>query len=464
MRWLLPLLLALPAYPQVHGSGLTDDDALDCVECGPDRLAAAWQTAVFVGVGVAWYWYDRDLNMRDWDDPEWEGRFTGEAIAFDNNEFTINNLWHPLDGGLYHLVGRFNRMSLWEAALLSTLTSGFWEFVLEWREKVSINDLVMTPGGGVPLGEVTWQLGDYLLSRPTDPAQADALGFSTRYAHRFSLGYELSMTRSLSVPEPAPIGSHGYLLRIEMARVKGYDHPHDVSRFFAEGNFTELTLRQHFADGAVGDVEVFAGLLLAGYYAQRFEPGLRGPAGRVGVGMAFEHYQRWLEPQDRFAAVHLPGLVGSGRLLDGTRGLSLSISVHPDFTAIESLAWPEVAAEEPDLAMRSVVLHQGYYYAFGLSSWVELTGWWRPIELGARARVGAWSSIDGEDRHQSEATGDRPLEDRLYTLSGWVAWAPQSAPMELRFLVEGVTRESRVEPARVERSLRRGLLSAALRF
>ncbi len=493
MRYLIPLLVALPAVAGAAEARLSDSD-LACEGCGPARLRAYTEVAAVLGAGMAWYWHEREFNMVDWDDPKWTGRFTGEAIAYDNNEFTINNMWHPMDGGLTHLIGRSNRMSLYEAAALSILASGIWEFVLEWREKVSINDLVMTPMRGIPMGEAMFQLGSYLNSAPGGGSfahqlagatfglpvwghrlvdgggrhggETDALGFSARWAHRFTIGYELAMHDGGAGSTEAA-NTHGYGVEIELAHLRGYSRPETFSTFFGSGNFTELSLHHHFDQGEATDVDVHAGLLLAGWYAQDIEgqgQALYGASGRVAVGIAFDHEQRWVAPEDRIAVTHLPGLVLDGRLLGGARGMSLGAALHPDFAALDALAWGDFQERYPNPVVRSVVVDHGYYFAGGFSAAATLKAWWRPFELGAQVRLGAWESSDGLDRYQEEAVEDVPIADRSLATSAWVAWAPEIVPVELRLQVEQVTREGRMEDVSTKQDLRRAVAMAGLRF
>ena len=44
--------------------------------------------------------------------------------------------------------------------------STIWEYVLEWREKASINDLIVTPIAGIAMGERFYRLIDYVGSAP----------------------------------------------------------------------------------------------------------------------------------------------------------------------------------------------------------------------------------------------------------------------------------------------------------
>ena len=84
--------------------------------------------------------------------------FTSAGYRFDRNDMIYNTPGHPLAGASYHYVGRANGLNTFESFLLSVFASSYWEFIGEIRESVSINDMVMTTTGGVPVGEFAYQL------------------------------------------------------------------------------------------------------------------------------------------------------------------------------------------------------------------------------------------------------------------------------------------------------------------
>ena len=486
MVWRVPALVALAAvaYGQPR---LVDRPDLDCERCQPAYVRVGIETTVLLAAGVGWYWMGKSLNSPDWDFPGIEERMDGTAVRFDNNTITINNLVHPLDGGAYYLVGRTNRMGVLGASMLSVFASSTWEYVLEWREKVSINDLVMTPSGGIAAGEFLFQLGRYLNSAPDgggwphrvaagtlgfpvalhrwmdgrSPASGprDALGFSSRFFHRFVVAYDAA-----TGPELDPV--RGLLLEAELAMLSGYRQPRRFTRFFAAGEFTELALRSHFVDGGAADVELWIHAILVGVYSQsyaRAPGGLSGTGARLGLGMSFEHTQRWLPlPQDRIGAVHLPGPSLRLRLVRGPLGLQLDADVHPDFAAIDALAWHDWVSDNGDRSVRTVLANNAYYFGFGVSTWGTLRVWYGPVELGGRLRYGTWDSVEDLDRFEEQVEDDVTLTDRVVEASTWVGWGRR--PLQLRISLEHVSRRGAIESFVVERDDQRLGITAGLLF
>jgi len=182
----------------------------------PDYLRSTTWMAVLVAAGTTWYWAKADLNALDWDMPSLHDRLTFEAVRFDNNRWTTNNLLHPISGAGYYGMSRVSGLDVIGASLFAIVGSTIWEYAIEFREKVSVNDMVFTPVGGIPIGEFLFQLGEYLNSAPgggsaahhvaamtlglprwlhdsIDPpdrqpplVSRDALGLSSTFWHRFN--------------------------------------------------------------------------------------------------------------------------------------------------------------------------------------------------------------------------------------------------------------------------------------
>src|SRR6185295_4127945 len=102
-------------------------------------------------------------NDRDYDlGYDWDGlrsKLLFQSIAFDNNKFPTNWVTHPIAGWLYYTVPRSNRLSVQESFAFALASSTFWEFLGEIREQASVNDMIVTPVSGLPIGESLVQLG-----------------------------------------------------------------------------------------------------------------------------------------------------------------------------------------------------------------------------------------------------------------------------------------------------------------
>jgi len=78
-----------------------------------------------------------------------------EGPVWDNDDWTINYIGHPVSGAFYYTMARNDGMSIAESAAFSTLMSTFfWEYGYEaFAEVPSVQDLIVTPLAGSILGE-----------------------------------------------------------------------------------------------------------------------------------------------------------------------------------------------------------------------------------------------------------------------------------------------------------------------
>ena len=77
--------------------------------------------------------------------------------VWDQDEFSVNHLGHPYQGSFYFVAGRANGLSFSESALVALFGSVTWELFYE-TETPSWNDLVLTPTGGIAVGEMLHRL------------------------------------------------------------------------------------------------------------------------------------------------------------------------------------------------------------------------------------------------------------------------------------------------------------------
>jgi hypothetical protein len=120
-----------------------DNDTLD-----PHHLRSWVEMMAGLGVGAVSYWLMQDRNIADWDNPTPEERFNGSAWRMDNNSLGVNFIAHPFTGGFAYSVARANHHGVLTSFAYASMFSFIWEFVLEFKEKVSVNDLIVTSPTG----------------------------------------------------------------------------------------------------------------------------------------------------------------------------------------------------------------------------------------------------------------------------------------------------------------------------
>ena len=454
----------------------------------PKYLRAALANLGALALGTAYYWLSASANARDWDFPRLSERFNEENVRFDNNTHLTNNLLHPLAGASYYGLARVNSLGVGESMVYAQVSSAIWEWMLEWREKVSINDVIMTPNGGVPLGEFLVQLAAYLNSAPGDTTwgqdvakttlglpvwiydkldgrrpdpspPADRLGFSSAYHHRFTTDFEQSWLDDSGEREQV---LSGVSLSATLSSLRGFGKPEALDTVFANGNFTEGQLSLGFDSSGVSEAELKVAAVLAGYYVQRVNPGVTGLL--VGLGTALEFVDRdTLGIRDQYGILHFLGPALGLLWKRKSYELSLAGRMYADFGAIRSLAWPLVRAAAPDDAFKST-LDESYQYHLGASSRLSAELRAGAARLTLEHGYGRYHSIDGLDRFEEDITrdieGTETLEDRRVSL----ALEPSGSIARFRLGFERLSHASELGGVRADRLERRVVVGVGLAF
>lgn len=137
------------------------------------RLAA--NTAVLFGGGVVALGILAILpeDATAWNKKEYEGvplfqRYFNNVIHgphFDSDNAIFNYVLHPYAGAAYYMSARSQGFNLWQSWLYSfSVSAFFWEFGIEaFMERPSWQDLVITPMGGLLLGEAFYLAKRYIV-------------------------------------------------------------------------------------------------------------------------------------------------------------------------------------------------------------------------------------------------------------------------------------------------------------
>jgi len=116
------------------------------------------------GMGVINYYMNKYENKVDWQyQYSWEDaeKKVKDGWYWDPNNFNTNTIYH-LYAGMAYQIARSNNYSMLESFAWSFGGSFMWEFFGEWREQVSLNDMIFTPMLGSITGEALIQTCDYI--------------------------------------------------------------------------------------------------------------------------------------------------------------------------------------------------------------------------------------------------------------------------------------------------------------
>jgi hypothetical protein len=461
----------------------------------PNVLRSSAESVVLIGLGTAYYWSDPLANSADWDYPSVGSKLRFEAVRFDNNLFATNHVLHPLAGTALYGFSRVNGLSPAASFLDVLLGSILWEYVLEYREQASVNDIIFTPFGGMAIGEFMFQLGDYLNSAPERGSWAnraasvtlglpqhvhdaidgrtaprappkDSLGFSSAYAHRFLAGY---MTSFVDGANETGDSLHGFTLAASLAAMPGLLRPGSFSTTFSEGNFVEMSAEAGWGAGETNRVDIWFMSSLAGKYAQSFRlsrsGNLSGNAALLALSTALRYNERdLLDRHDRFAIAHLLGPNAVVWLAESGLLLKLDFSMHGDLAGIHPAALENWQSRNGASGVKTVLERQRYAYAWGFSARTRARVTLGRSELSTFLRYGAYDTVQGLDRKQLAVTRDVGATDTLLEYGIGLGHAPAASPLYLGVGLENLRRSGRMGASQAAWQERRATGTVALSF
>jgi Domain of unknown function (DUF3943) len=451
-----------PSVPTISRSGRSEEAA---IAGGSPRYGRAmyWTLALLSG-GTLWYWRnpkgqtdDWDLNF-DWH--SWRRKLDLQAVRFDTNLFTTNAISHPISGSTYFHAARENGLSFFQSYLSTFVASTVWEFFVEFHELPSLNDMIMTPAGGMVLGESTYRLGRFFSSAPPtlanragawiftpisslnnvlDGRRPSRVGASMYHHVYLELGGASSTIEGRPRRDELSLGLGSFIVAHA-----GYRQPGRSSVVVGPGVWSGLSLRLLTEGSAPQGVAVHGRTLFAGRYAKSYlEPG-DGQGLLLGVGGTFDYDVRALDPGwDRVASV---GLLGPMTELTVDRPwlhLRLSLSAAYSFAILSSLAWRVYGASVPPEDVQTSLRTEGYYYGHGITGSGALTLRVSLVEVALTADVGLFRSLDGRDRFEEERRADLSLRDTRATFTAMAALRVVGG-LSITGRVEKVQRTSRL--------------------
>lgn len=453
----------------------SDNDTLE-----PHHFRSLVEMTGGLGLGALAYWLMQNRNVADWDNPTPEERFDGQAWRVDNNSLAVNFIAHPLAGGLAYSMARANHHDVFTSFGYASLTSFLWEFVLEFKEKVSVNDLIVTSPTGVPIGEFFYKLGLYLdtAARPGLGTQAarwtlgtgvsldraldgrpppvvderDELGFTSIIWHEFEAGAGLDFVQSPGVSDYTRprIGMLGRLVTLP-----GYLAPKAFRRGFYQAEISEFAWAVEASTYGAG-LALHADTVVAGYHFQDLRGTVGVPHGfaaTFGVSLGYDylrsHANHFSEfdsaaqapPPDlsyhvpvlaeQYGALQLPGPAVDYRVyLPGVR-LVLTARAAPSYAGFGAPAFYEWTGENLEERSKHILHRQGYFYGWGGMGSLGGSLAIGPLVLGGRTMYASYVSQDGLDRHIERVTVDVRARGNLLSYGGSIGVRPWELPFTL---------------------------------
>jgi hypothetical protein len=429
-----PAFAAPPAGPS---SALDSSFRYQTPQVAHRWRGVAW-SAAYLGLQLGFYALNGSPTAAQYDEKirPADKLFHG-AWSLDANSIRTNFVGHPIEGALFHQMARGSRLPVWEAALWSVAGATAWELI-EFREYGSLNDLVVTPVGGVALGEPLFQLGAHLDRMPrttgrtvlawvvspwkklddlVDGAKLDRGDPADRL--ETSLWGEAGQARGGWTRGQVGLGLAWRLVRDPDYGAAGHDR-----RAWVAGEVTGLSLGGAFSGAGLDEGHLESWALLAASYARAIDEGRRGGDLLAGAGVALDlRRHAWVEagPADLLAMVHVPRLHAEARWLSGELTLVGRLDASLAFGGVRSFALDQDPAAVPPGELPTVQTGYDYHFAVGPAVRPALAARWRGATLEGSFR-GDWLRPVLEPDPTPGAHPTARLEDRWTEVAARAAW------------------------------------------
>jgi len=256
--------------------------------------------------------------------------------------------------------------------------------------------------------------------RPRSGLTTDAFGLPVSYRHRLALsaGFgQADFGAGLQRTENE-LGADLFL-----DSTPGFGHPTHGWRPSSLGMLTFLQGGAALGDGRLVSAEVAGKVSVAGATFRdveaTFEPKPRGQSVFLGLATGFEYWERTPPTlsNDRLAIVRLLGPMVDAAVVRGDFTLHVEGDAAWDFAMVHPFGGDSYIATASPGELPSVVQHEDYYFAQGLSLGARVLGTYGPWESGVDVGEDDFRPVGVLDRNGAPAppsTGDRRARRRLW--------------------------------------------------
>jgi hypothetical protein len=412
-------------------------------------LALVGENLALILPSTIYYWNTTDLQEEDWElDWDWDSwrkkLTTFDALILDTGNWTSNSIRHPIIGAASYQTGRAVRLGPLGATLVDVASAVVWEYIVEFKERIAVNDLVVNTVSGYLIGEPLFQIG-LTGHRAAWPRRAIAFLVSPFDRLHAALG------RPAWIPRGPVFARHDLVVSAGVARQGGGDYEElgvglDLEVIRARGtgsagrNRAEAEVRfdaDRFTRLRVATATTFGGRL-----AEREDDRGRGSERFFGAGGGFELDMRLLAAEwDRLAVFHLIGPRAAGSVHDRATRFAWEVGASADVGMVQAHVFGPVLPWEPE-PQTSVLRVRGYYYATGVSLAARLAVAGPTWSAALRGSAQQLWSIDGLDRHELHGGPADPhdVADQRVTGRATIGTRLRDRGLRLELELEGALR------------------------
>jgi hypothetical protein len=452
------------------------------------------QLGIFAVFSTYRYWRDYHEWVEDWQyeltfADQYRRFLTFEAVRFDSNAF-ITNWTHVLGGGLYYQMARTNYLTWAESLMSSFVSSAVYEYVSEWREVISVNDMFLTTFGGYSVGETFFQVSDYFHHRKAPVLRA--LGFmnpvnelnhwldrkkpaSRTYAEpgwaRFvlSAGWWRASETGRGAFDAGMVGFES-----QMVRTPEYGKPGTFKKVLRDTSLSELSINAVVRQRRAGEADLRGGLnqetdLYArvvgfSWYRQSIDELGRGTALSIGLGSALTYARKrnalydargtpvYTAPlpatptdfRDKMTVTHLVGPVVDWTFFGRRVKVRAVADAYADFALMNAFAFNAYSAAHSIVGMKVTLNYYGYSYVYGGSTSGRVDVDWGRLWFRGLFSAHLWKAWEGLDRYENDVTNNvNPVDSRTRFLFQ-AGWRFGAAPIRAFAGVEGIHRWGKI--------------------
>lgn len=431
---------------------------------------------------------DKMWDLRyDW--PDLRAKFVGSGYSLDSNKFNTNYISHPLAGTVYFQAARSNHLSFAEAWVFSIIGSSTWEYFGEIRERVSVNDMIVTPSAGAAIGEPLMQLAGFfdrgkptaanrILSAVFAPVKAindvfdgtqpertmhpDALGFATEPWHRFELYAGGGATVQGATPGYARATSADVRFGVDLSLVNlpGYGGAGRHARLFDDGNVSSLAFDAALSRGDLVHAVFATRALPVGFYyrdARTDRDGkVAGQSAIVGLRIGFEYgvhdYDRdRARPRDLVSMVSPVGIAAEHTFDHGGLRLRTAVDVYGAIAGVQPYALSDYVTGRMLDGLPAATKGNGYYHAWGVTASPSVAVRYGTVDWQTSYRLDTFRAITGFDEDAVDPSL-AAIEDRRSTMRTSIGWQPGGGAVRFAIGAQRMTRAGDVGPVHASRS------------
>jgi hypothetical protein len=443
------------------------------------------EAGLLFGIMETKYWIDKEINKFDFEyNADWRNfreRFVNfKAWKLDDNFLNTNSWRHPAEGAAAYLFARSNRFTPLESYVVSFLFSSAWELFGEYKEEVSINDMIVTPAAGFAIGEAFYQMGAYLLSgsdhwvlkilgnvftggqglwdwmdgnAPKRSARLSTLGLDETVWHKFRIYAAAGMQRgSLKSEGTETIRRIG--LETELISIPDHETPGRSKHITFGGAFSRMRVEATWGEEGQTDFNFFARAAIIAWSRKNISKSGDGSVLIYGVSSAYEYGFHSSEgrttarAKDRIAIAHIAGPTIDLTLYRKGIKIRAVLDVYGNFAFIRSYSILKHLETNPMEELRSTLIRDNYYHALGVTTNGRLIAHYGALETGIEAQQDLFSSIRGFDRHQEEIKDDYLITDSRTQGRLWIAYGIELKPgirLKIEMNAEGYHRAGAIK-------------------